>query len=163
MTDFEELRLSEYSDEDLLRYIESAEPLLPSETICRIKALSSNLVVKIVSNTTGPDELAGIDMAESLSIRVPTIRRVVKHPERLYIVMDRIRGVTLDEAWPKIGWISTISISLQLRNIVKAMRSRTSSTAGALATGLCNSIWLEDFFGLPPHPTPEIITSYFAF
>lgn len=161
MTDFEEFKLLDYSDEELLRYITAAKSLLPSDSLCSVKVLSSTLVAKPVSN----DELAGYDMGESLGIRVPAVRRVIKRTEheKLFIVMDRIRGVTLDEAWTQLGWISTISTALQLRKFVQAMRSRTNPEAGGLATGVCNSIWLDDFFGLPPRPAPELITSYFAF
>jgi len=102
-------------------------------------------------------------LAESLGIRVPAIRRVVQHDRKHYVVMDWIHGVTLDEAWTKIGWLSTVSLAFQLRTFVKAMRSRTSPTAGALATGRCHSIWMDDLFGVPPHSTPEIVNSYFTF
>jgi hypothetical protein len=88
MADFEELQLSDYSDEDLLRYIKSAERLFPADPHCRIKALSSNLVAKVVSGSEGPDELAAIDMADSIGVRVPTIRRMVAYQEQFYVVMD---------------------------------------------------------------------------
>jgi len=49
MNEFEELQLAEYSDEDLLRYINSAESLIDSSLpgADRVKALSPNLVVKV--------------------------------------------------------------------------------------------------------------------
>jgi len=130
----------------------STESLLPSDRLCGIKVLS-----------VSGDELAGINMAEALSIPVPAVRRVIKVERGFYIVMDRIYGPTLDEAWAKLGWISTLSTAFQLRRFVKTMRNRTSSVAGAPATGEFKAIWLDDFYGMPAHSTPENITSYFTF
>ena len=95
--EFDSLKLSEYSDEELLGYIRDAELLFPSE--CRIKVLSPTLVAK---PGVSDDELAGIDMAEALSIPVPAVRCIIRFEEGFYIVMDRIHGPTLDEALKKL-------------------------------------------------------------
>lgn len=39
----------------------------------------------------------------------------------------------------------------------------TSDTAGTLVTGKCDSIWLDDYYKLPLHATPEVITSFIRF
>jgi len=97
MTEFEELQLAEYSDEDLLRYINSAESLIDSSLpgADRVKVLSPNLVVKVLTNITDTDELAGMALGESLGIRVPAIRRVVQHDQKHYVVTlkKRIAGI----------------------------------------------------------------------
>ena len=77
--------------------------------------------------------------------------------------MTRIRGTTVEAAWPDMTWFSTIWAAFQLRFYVELMRCKTSPSAGALVTGKCNSIWLNDFYGLPEHASPAIFSSYIQF
>ena len=60
-------------------------------------------------------------------------------------------------------WLSTVCIAFRLRRYVKIMRRRHSATAGSLVTGQCKSIWLDDYYGLPEHATPEIFSSFIQF
>ena len=43
------------------------------------------------------------------------------------------------------------------------MRSRNSPTAGSLATGKCNSIRINHYYGLPEFGPPEILSSFLQF
>lgn len=43
------------------------------------------------------------------------------------------------------------------------MRAQTSTTAGDLSDGKCKSVWLDDYYGLPPHPSPETIAAFIHF
>lgn len=163
MTEFDEQRPLDYSDGEILSYIRTS-PHADSSPRCRVVFLSENLVAKPLSNDEVTDETAGIHLAHRLGIRVPDIKRIVPEAEfTVHVIMDRVRGITLEEAWSRLGWFATIRIAFQLRRFVQAMRNVTSPTAGAIGTGRCNSMWLDDFFGLPPNATPEAINSYISF
>jgi hypothetical protein len=43
------------------------------------------------------------------------------------------------------------------------MRRRTSQTAGSLVTGNCKSIWLDDYYKLPSHSSPEGLAAFIRF
>lgn len=158
--DFDESRLAEYGDSELVSHIVSS-PRISQEYALFI--ISPNLVAKPLSESNAANELRGIRFAQELGLRVPTIKRVVHEGDDVYIIMTRIRGKPMDAAWPKMSWLSTIRTALRLRRYVTVMRSRTSPTAGSLVTGKCNSIWLEDYYGLAEHATPEIFSSFIQF
>jgi len=163
MTDFEEQYLGDYSDDALLRYIRTSPPVSPSTRgVC---LLSPKLVAKLVPARLANDEVAGIRFAHQLGVRVPEIKRVVRDPDQVevYLVMDRVHGTTLEESWSQIGWLATIRMAFQMRRFVQSMRQRTSLAAGGLATGLCQSVWLDDAFGLPPYASPNAVTSFIVF
>lgn len=69
-------------------------------------------------------------LAKKLHIRVPGIKRVVKDNDNVYLVMDRIQGTTLEEAWARIGWLGTFRLGFQLRRIVHAMRTMLHANRG---------------------------------
>jgi hypothetical protein len=164
MAEFDEQLLLEYSDGELLSYI-SASPLADSTPLCRVVILSPNLVAKRISEDGSIDELAGIHLARRLGVRVPDIKRIVPNRDifTVHVIMDRVLGTTLEDAWSRLGWFATIRIAFQLRRFVKAMRSVTSPTAGGIETGQCNSMWLDDGFGIPPKATPEAVNSFISF
>jgi hypothetical protein len=160
--DFDESRLEDYSSAELVQYITASPPVSPSSP--RVFLLSPNLVAKeCESEDSAADEVAGMELAHELGLRVPTVKRVVRAKRDAYIIMNRIRGTSLENAWHQMGWITTIRIAFQLRRFVRAMRTQMSSTAGSLVSGKCNSIWLEDYYGPPRHATPEKFTSFISF
>jgi len=162
MLKFDEQCLEEYSDEQLLDFLHNtATPLsLPP---CATSLLSPNLVAKLLPSKTLADGVAAQNLARDLGIRTPQIRRTVTNEDISYIIMDRIHGVTVEQCWRELGWIATITLAFELRRFVRRMRKVTSSTAGGLVTGECNSIWLEDYYGLPMHATPSDIQSFITF
>jgi hypothetical protein len=158
---FDEERVGDYPSFELSEHISSSSPLSPS---CRrLRLISPHLVSKFISTREAPDELAGHRLAQYLGIRVPDIKREVRVDRGVWAVMSRISGTPLDEAWSRLGWLVTIRLAFQLRRFILAMRTLKSSTAGALVSGKCNSIWLDDYYGLPPRATPEAIISFFRF
>lgn len=80
-----------------------------------------------------------------------------------WVIMEYIHGKTLHDAWPRISFFTAIRLALQMRRFVQALQTVTSPTAGGLVTGRGSSIWLEDYFGVPNHFTPQQINSFFAF
>ncbi|KAL8922326.1 MAG: hypothetical protein Q9172_003618 [Xanthocarpia lactea] len=158
---FQQRLLGSYSDSDIVRYVLNSPPLTVSP--CRIVLLSSELVAKRFTAQKLADELAAISLARQLYIRVPLIKRVVEDSGVAYVIMERIHGVTLEESWDRIGWITTLHLAFQLRHFVCKMRTCTSSTAGSLVRGTCDSIWLDDYYKIPPHATPEAITQFLIF
>ncbi len=158
---FQEQFLETYSNSDLVRYILECPTL--SASIRRIFLLSPNLVAKQLIAAKAPDEIAAMKLSKKLHIRVPDIKRVVEDDRNVYVVMDRIQGTTLQEAWAQIGWLGTFQLGFQLRRFVHVMRTITSPTAGSLVSGKCDSIWLDDYYKLPLHATPEALTSFICF
>ena len=157
---FDECRLTEYSDSELIAHIESSPRISPNS---RLSILSPNLIVKYIRESYAADELEGMRFARRLGLHVPSIKRVVRKDRDVCIIMTRIHGRTMEAAWPNMSWFYTIWVAFQLRYFVTIMRKRHSSTAGSLVTGKCNSIWLEDYYGLPEHATPEILSSFIQF
>lgn len=43
------------------------------------------------------------------------------------------------------------------------MRAVSSTTAGSLSSGLCRSVWLDDYYGLPPESNADAITAFIRF
>jgi Phosphotransferase enzyme family len=160
MDDFEEQKVTEYTDGDLLRYIK-ASPYLPPEN--RVRHISPNLVSKQVGKHNFADEVAGLELAKRLGIRVPDIQRVVHDEHVVYLIMDFVPGMMLQTSWTELGWVATFRMAFQLRGYVRSMRQRKSITAGGLVTGIIGSIWLDDTFGLPPHSTPKAVNSFLSF
>jgi serine/threonine protein kinase len=162
MLNFDEENLDKYSDEQLLDFLgNTGTPLSPPP--CAVSLLSRNLVAKLVPSKTLTDGVAAQKLACDLVIRVPEIRRTITNEDISYIIMDRIHGATLEQCWSKLGWIATITLAFELRKFVRRMREVTSSTAGGLVTGECNSFWLEDYYGLPLHATPSDVQSFITF
>ncbi|KAF8846930.1 kinase-like protein [Acephala macrosclerotiorum] len=83
-----------------------------------------------------------MEAAKQLGVRVPAAKRAVTFNGDTYLIMERIDGVTLEEAWPKLGWFTTVKLALQLRWVVRLLRSSTSSIAD---------------------PCPAVITSFIQF
>ena len=162
MLNFDENRLLEYSDEELLEFLENTRaPMTPPPCVATL--LSTNHVAKVVPSKTLTDGVAAQKLARDLGIRVPEIRRTITKDDVSYIVMDRVHGVTLENCWSGLGWIATIKLAFELRKFVRRMRQVTSSTAGGLVTGECNSFWLDDYYGLPLHATPAVVQSFITF
>jgi hypothetical protein len=77
--------------------------------------------------------------------------------------MDLIEGVTLEEAWSKLSWFTTIRLAIQLRGFIRQLRSVTAQCAGSLVSGECKSFWLEDSYRIPDRSAASNITSFFGF
>ena len=158
--------LQEYPDTELFQHITKSSSLIqssPSIPDTRIMLLSENLVAKQCRRSEINDALGAIEFAQQLGIPVPPVRRVITDQQNAYCIMDRIEGITLDNIWLNLGWFLTIKVALQLRSIVKRLRSVTSSTAGSLVSGECRSFWLEDQYGLPRRSRSEEFSSFFRF
>ncbi|KAK9414306.1 putative Aminoglycoside phosphotransferase domain-containing protein [Seiridium unicorne] len=110
------------------------------------------------------DAEAAIELALSLGVRAPRIRRIVLYEGNVECIMGKVRGVTLMDAWAHISWYRSACLAFQLRYVVKLMQSQSSPTAGSLGTGICRSFWLErDIFGIPPHSSPCLVASIVNF
>lgn len=159
-SNFDDTRPFDYTDAELVGYITSL-PSLPNYS--NIIPLSSKYLVKDYRQDQFEDAAESMKLASQLDIHVPHIRRVIQHDRGLYCIMDRIPGATLDMAWPKLGWISSLRLAFQLRRVIHRLRSVVSTSSGSLATGKCRSYFLEDWYGLPLRATSQQVISFLNF
>lgn len=103
------------------------------------------------------------EVAHSLGVRTPRFLRSVPYDDKAFIIMDRVEGYTLEDAWPRLSWYSSIRLAWQLRRVIWRMRSVQSTIAGSLASGRCRSFWLDDRFGLPVSACAKDIYDFLAF
>ncbi|OAX82440.1 hypothetical protein ACJ72_03202, partial [Emergomyces africanus] len=157
---FEDQLLSEYDSTTLTHHILESES---SKVSSRVFFLSPNLIAKQFLPGEKIDMLDALQLATLLGVRAPSIKRTIETAENVYVVMERIYGQTLDEAWIHLGWFTTLRLAFQLRQFIHRMRAQTSTTAGSLSNGICTSVWIDDYYGLPSHASPESITVFINF
>ncbi|KAM5442017.1 hypothetical protein MferCBS31731_002846 [Microsporum ferrugineum] len=159
---FEEDLLYQYDEETLVHHINRSNVSQGSSSLF---FLSSNLVAKRYPRGEESAALLAIRRARQLGISVPRIQRVVEshHHNNIYVISDRVRGHTLEEAWVSLSWLRSLLLAMQLRRFVRRMRTLTSKTAGSLSDGKCRSMWLGNYYGLPPHASSETITAFVRF
>ncbi|KAM0813013.1 putative Aminoglycoside phosphotransferase domain-containing protein [Seiridium cardinale] len=161
-------RIQDLSDEQLGKHIHDLrndQPSWEEDSPTHIVDVAGTLVSKLYSYKDEViDAEAAIELALSLGVRAPRIRRIVPYEGNVECIMDKVRGVTLMDAWAHISWYRSACLAFQLRYMVKRMQSQSSPTAGSLGTGICRSFWLErDIFGIPPKSSPGVIASIVNF
>ncbi|PGH28409.1 hypothetical protein GX50_08857 [[Emmonsia] crescens] len=157
---FKDDLLHHYTDAELAYYIQGS-PRLSSYS--KIFLLSANHLAKYCSRDLIEDTCKAMNTAHSLGIRVPIVKRVVEYEDNTYYIMERIDGITLEDAWASLSWFTSLRLAVFLLCSVRLLRSSVSSTAGSLSTGRCRSFWLEDHYGLPAKSTFEDVASFIQF
>ncbi|KAI0861793.1 hypothetical protein F4860DRAFT_475081 [Xylaria cubensis] len=109
------------------------------------------------------DAMLAIELARSINVRTPRVRRTVQVEDFYECIFDRVQGVNLMDAWIDLGWISTIRLGFQLRWMIQNMRSQRSPTAGSLGTGIVRTFWMEDMYGIPLRASSYTIMSLVNF
>ncbi|OAA57517.1 Protein kinase-like domain protein [Niveomyces insectorum RCEF 264] len=160
MASFQGHQLEHYADAQLSRFIREAPSLQHHEGIL---LLSDTHVAKRYAADRAEDANEAIELACRLGVRAPAIKRTVEVDDITWCIMDKVAGVTLEEAWSELGLLKSIVLALQLRAFIGILRSATSSTAGSLATGMCRSFWLEDRYRLPARATMNNIHAFINF
>ncbi|PTU19357.1 hypothetical protein P175DRAFT_0533791 [Aspergillus ochraceoroseus IBT 24754] len=87
----------------------------------------SDLIRHIHDPTEVEDVVQAMGFARQLGIPPPPIRKVIANEQNAYCIMERVEGITLEQAWLNLGWCLTIKLALQLRRFIKCLRSATSS------------------------------------
>jgi len=77
-------------DSELVSHIRASP-----HTDSRTSIISPNLVSKQLVKGDGAGELRGIQFAQQLGLRVPSVKRVVRQDDNVYIIMTRICGRTM--------------------------------------------------------------------
>jgi hypothetical protein len=157
------------SPDDIVLYGSDAEikaliaqgPLL--DGLNRIVLLSDRFIAKAYRPDCLADTMKAIEIAQALSIRTPKLVRSTQDPDVEFLIMERVQGRTVEDAWPRLGWYASLRLALQLRRFVSSMQSITSDTAGSIVTGSCRSFWLDDRFGLPARATVRSVMDFLAF
>ncbi len=156
--------LFDYTDAELVEHIRNS-PRLSADLRCNIYRLSGCLVAKRFRREHVQDTEEAMNLAHQLGVRAPRVLRTVSvsQKDESYLVVELITGTSLEEAWPRLGWFTTIKLALELRHFVSKLRSQRSPSAGSLVSGACRSFWLEDWFGLPAHASPTAVSSFIEF
>ena len=102
MPHFQDALLPSYSDADLTELILKAPRLPGSGSIC---LLSDNHLVKFCHTYRIEDTMQAVRVARQLGIRAPSVKRVIEVDNHMYYIMERIKGATLEEVWPKLNWL----------------------------------------------------------
>lgn len=158
---FDEASLLTYDEATLDSYIDKAPQ---SDSDGGVRFLSPGLVSKFGMAEPATDGLKAIELARQLGVRVPAIKRSFEMNDGcLRIVMERIDGENLFNCWTSLSWFTTIGLAFQLRRFVRNMRMITSSTAGGLSSGNCESIWIDDMYQLPSHASTTAVAAFFNF
>jgi len=88
-------------------------------SLASLDVLSPKLVAKYVVPEVLDDSMKAMEVAHALGIRVPLAHHTIKNGSDAYCIMDLIEGITLEEAWPKLSWFTTIRLSFQLRGFIR--------------------------------------------
>ncbi|KAF3937472.1 hypothetical protein ABW19_dt0210158 [Dactylella cylindrospora] len=130
----------------------------------------------VVKSYLTRDEL--LDMSTALShalslggIRAPPIKRILPSLEfNTYAecIFPCIPGDSLLNLLPRIGIFKTIHLALQLRGMLKHLRSSKpppprSHAAGSMYTGKIRSFDLQDAFGVPDYSSPSALAAVVNF
>jgi len=160
-TDFDESLLETYTDEDIVHHIHQS-PTLTTTRKESIRLLSHNLVSKLVPwPQEHRDEVAAMEMARSVGVIVPAVRRIIQLPSEDYvIVMERVHGQTLEQLWPQLGLWATIRVGWQLRSYISSLRTITVQTSGGLKSGKTRSEWIQGMYGPTLHASPYVFCDY---
>lgn len=157
---FNEQLLLQYDSTTLGHYILESEPCRQSSSVF---LLSPNLIAKQFLPGDETDVLEAMQCARLVGVRVPSVKRTIETSGNVYVIMERVYGQTLEEAWTHLTWLTTLRLAFQLRRFIRRMRTVSSTTAGSLSSGLCRSVWLDDYYGLPLHSNPHAITAFVRF
>ncbi|KIY73342.1 hypothetical protein CYLTODRAFT_417028 [Cylindrobasidium torrendii FP15055 ss-10] len=164
---FNDELLHDYTDEQMLEFIEAA-PRVPIDErfFTGTRILSDSVMAKHsyqYASRYHNDEIEAMRLAERLGVRTPALLRIVpgNNNEGAHLVMQRVHGRTLVEAWPTMSIWRTFRLAWQLRSFVSRMQAYQSQGAGSISTGgcLCGALD-EDKFGPPLHATPSEFAEY---
>lgn len=149
------------SDEAVLEILDSA-PNIETNKIEETIKLGPNLICKFTSAEKSKEELAALDHALKIGLKVPVVRRVIHTSSNweTIIIMDYVHGRTLEQMWPEIGIIDTIRYALQLRKAINVMHKSKSVTGGGLATGEFFTKWFDNYDRPEPGLSPTRLTAY---
>ncbi|KAH1289469.1 hypothetical protein KXX11_001188 [Aspergillus fumigatus] len=109
---FGEELLEAYTDLELAHYITCSPKCVSSS---RVFYLSSNLIAKHYEPSDVEGALKATEVASQRGIRCPSVRKISKNHENVYVSMNRVEGTTLDVIWKELGWFMTVKLGLQLR------------------------------------------------
>jgi hypothetical protein len=142
--------LDKLSDKEIMEIQMNTKHIITTKTE-PVNILGPTLVCKNANINQAEDEIAAINFAHSIGIKVPTIRRLIPAAGAdiilPVIIMDRIHGQTLEQLWSMLGWWNTVLLALQFRRYISAMHSVKTQIGGGLATGLFHSQFIEAQYG----------------
>lgn len=108
--------------------IESAEEILSNTTGRKVVGIGTHFVVKYGVQVDPLEGKTIVFLAQSTLVPVPQIYAMFQDSaqDTTYIVMERIKGLSLDLEWPQMSSTSKDAVAFQLRNIFEEMRKLAS-------------------------------------
>jgi hypothetical protein len=136
---FQDDLLEQYSEAELGRFVRASPA---TANIGGVIFLSQKFIAKYYESEDALQDMRrAIETARQLGIQVPKIMRVISLGRKRLCVMERVHGLTLETAWRKMSWLSTLRTALQIRKWISLLGSITSKVAGSLATGRVRSFF----------------------
>lgn len=102
-----------HSDAELFKYIHRLRAQRPYQTLASsLVGISPAYVAKRYSCGEGlRDVILAIDLAHSMNIRAPHVRRVVYQDDAYECIFDRVHGPNLMECWARLSWFTTLRLA----------------------------------------------------
>ena len=129
--------------------IGSAEDVYNKTGGCKVVGIGPHFVVKYRRQTNPIEGRTMLFLAQSTKIPVPRVYALFQNSAKntTYIVMERIKGRSLDLEWPRMDAAIKDAVATQLRNVFREMRKLPSPGGycsvdnGGLTDGL---FWTSD-------------------
>ncbi|KAG8696931.1 hypothetical protein FRC08_006836 [Ceratobasidium sp. 394] len=94
------------------------------------------------------------------SIPVPAVKQVVIDSKTTYLVMDYIRGSTLEMCWSTLGFFAKLHVVWTLRGYVSQLRRLQRSVPGPIDGGRCEG-YLFPLIGAGPFTSYDDLTAWY--
>lgn len=129
--------------------IESAKEIFSDTTGCKVVGVGTHFVVKYGVQVDPLEGKTMLFLAQSTLVPVPRVYAIFQNSARdnTYIVMERIKGSSLDLEWPRMDSASKEAVAFQLRNVFAEMRKLASpgGYCGVGRRGLPDGLfWTDD-------------------
>ncbi|KAG8739398.1 hypothetical protein FRC10_005664 [Ceratobasidium sp. 414] len=135
-------------------------PELFPDSRLRVYLLDSSTMVKKGSEELQAEAISMHMIRTMTSIPVPAIKQVIIHSRTTYIVMDYIKGRTLEACWSDLGFFAKLRVVWTLRGYVSQLRRLQRSVPGRIDGGECDG-YLFPIIGAGPFTSYDDLTTWY--
>ncbi|KAG8696932.1 hypothetical protein FRC08_006837 [Ceratobasidium sp. 394] len=126
----------------------------------RVYFLDSNTIVKIGMEELQAEAISLHMIHTMTSIPVPAIKQVVIDSTTTYLVMEYIKGPTLERRWSDLGFFAKLRVVWTLRGYVSQLRRLQRSVPGPINGGECQG-YLFPIIGAGPFASYDDFTAWY--